>query len=393
MPDKITPRLIKARLPAPGEGRGYLADSEVQGLELRGDRSRAAWTLRVRVEGQRRRITLGPWPAMDPDAAREAARVWIGRAAGGADMAEALAKRRARAGGLTLDALLALYGERTDMRTAVKVSRSLRSVFARLLSRPVETLTRADLMGVISAYADRHPTSGDRSLREMRAVMAWASDDRRPAARRIASNPLAGVRAGQAPARDHVPTLDEMRLIYRAAGDLGAPFGPLVRVMMLTAQRRGEVAGMRAEQLDLDAAIWRLPASLAKNGAAFDVPLAPAAVAILRGLDGQGYVFTTTKGRRPVSGFSVAARRLRGAVDKLAEAEGVEPVRAFVWHDWRRGFATTMAEAGEPAHIVDRALNHRASSTSTTIQRIYNRAHLLKPRRDLAERWGAHLGA
>src|SRR4029077_5619506 len=92
------------------------------------------------------------------------------------------------------------------------------------------------------------------------------------------------------------------------------PFGDLIRLLILTAQRLGEVSNMQWRDVDLDKGAWTVSAAIAKNGVANEVPLSAAALAILSGLPplGRGgFVFPALNGsRNPVSGFSRAKARL-----------------------------------------------------------------------------------
>jgi integrase len=106
-------------------------------------------------------------------------------------------------------------------------------------------------------------------------------------------------------ARERVLNSEELRLAWHMSDAEGLPFGPCVQLLMLTGQRRGEVSGMRWSELDLDNAIWTIPAKRAKNGSTHVVPLAPAAVEIIRSVPrylNSDFVFTTT-GRTPISGL------------------------------------------------------------------------------------------
>ena len=98
---------------------------------------------------------------------------------------------------------------------------------------------------------------------------------------------------------------DEIRWLWQACDKVGWPFGPLVKLLLLTAQRRDEVANLAWEEIDLDKRVWTIPRHKAKNDRAHEVQLSDAAVAVIRSLPriGDGLVFTTT-GETPVSGFS-----------------------------------------------------------------------------------------
>jgi integrase len=76
----------------------------------------------------------------------------------------------------------------------------------------------------------------------------------------IEHSPCDGVMARSAETpRDRVLDERELRLVWKAADTLGWPFGPIVRLLILTGQRRGEVVGMRWEEIDLAKKLWSLP--------------------------------------------------------------------------------------------------------------------------------------
>jgi len=144
--------------------------------------------------------------------------------------------------------------------------------------------------------------------------------------RRLAVNPFAGLPAveGGNPERDRVLTDAEIGAIWRAAGSIGAPFGAITRLLLLTAQRREEVAGMRWSEISADLTTWTLPGERTKNGKAHIVHLAEPARAVLasmRRIEGIDLVFTTT-GKTAPSGFSKAKLALDAAMAREAVAAG-----------------------------------------------------------------------
>ena len=117
--------------------------------------------------------------------------------------------------------------------------------------------------------------------------------------------------------------MTNLRLVWNAADVEGWPFGPLVKMLVLTGQRLAEVGGMRWEELDLEDKLWTLPAERVKNGERHEVPLSDAAVAILSALPRikttKGFVFTTRRDAA-VSGFSRAKDRLDAAIQRLPKS-------------------------------------------------------------------------
>ena len=110
-------------------------------------------------------------------------------------------------------------------------------------------------------------------------------------------------------ARDRALTGEEIGFIWRASGKLGWPFGPIVQLLLLTGQRRDEVAGMAWPEIGADGLVWTIPKERAKNGSMHVVHLSPEARVVIADvpcIEGQALVFSTN-GRTPPSGFSKAA--------------------------------------------------------------------------------------
>jgi integrase len=155
-----------------------------------------------------------------------------------------------------------------------------------------------------------------------------------------------------------------------------------VRLLLLTAQRRDEVAAMRWSELWPDFAVWTVPKERAKNGRAHLVHLAPEARAVLADVprvEGRDLVFTA-HGRAPVSGFAKAKERL----DRLSG------VRGWRLHDCRGTAVTRMAGAGFPPHVADRLLNH-VEGAIRGVAAVYQRGEFLPERRAALEAWAGHV--
>jgi integrase len=169
---------------------------------------------------------------------------------------------------------------------------------------------------------------------------------------------------------------------------MGPLWGPFLRLLILTAQRRSEVLGLEWSEIDFERAQITKPGSKTKNGKEHVTHLCAPALEELRqlktsleeqGKPVSGLIFTTT-GNTPVSGVSKAKARL----DKLL-GYGVEPWRL---HDIRTSFSTAMAEAGVPESVADRVLNHSAvGSAPSAVARVYNKAEMLPQRAAALDRW------
>ena len=210
----------------------------------------------------------------------------------------------------------------------------------------------------------------------------------------LAVSPIVGTKAPPAlTSRDRVLTDNEVWLVWQASGLVLSPFGEMFRVLLLTGQRRDEVAQMRWTELDLEAALWLLPAQRSKNGRPHAVALSEEAVTIIQNLPRvahpatgklSDYVFTTT-GYSGVSGYSKAKARLDQVIEKVA-APSAYQTTAWRLHDLRRTVASGMARLGQPIHIVEAVLNHR-SGTISGIAAVYIRHEFADEKRRALEAW------
>jgi integrase len=354
---------------------------------------------------QKRREPLGAWGSLTLEQARAAVRVRMGEVAQGKDpLAERRAKRaeaeaEREASRLTLRALLDQWARLglKDRRESYRAEavRAVSHAFARYLDKPAHHLSREMAVRVLDKLADAGKTAmAGRTMAYGRACYGWALKRER-----VPLNPFLGlpVSAGVT-ARDRVLSPEETGDIWRAAETLGWPFGPLVKVLLLTAQRREEVGGMRWSELSPDLDVWTIPASRAKNGMAHVVHLAPEARAILAELPRFAecdLVFTTT-GKTPVSGFSKAAERIGKAVAS-ARAEAAQPgqqaaqMPSWRFHDFRRSAVTWLASAGFPPHVCDKLLNHIATTGLSDVARVYQRAAFMPERKAALEAWARHV--
>jgi len=213
---------------------------------------------------------------------------------------------------------------------------------------------------------------------------------------RIAVNPASGLEAGDVgEARDRVLTDAELKRVWEAADGCEGTFGTIVRLLLLTGQRRSEVAGMRWSELDVGAradipSLWRIPGERTKNGEAHVVPLSRLAVAEimeniqppLRDVD---LVFVGRTGRTPFSGFGKATAHLY-ALAKLKTP--------WTLHDLRRTMVTRMCgeELGIEPHIVEAVVNHK-SGHKAGVAGIYNRATYEPKKRTALDAWSKYVEA
>jgi integrase len=338
------------------------------------------WFAVGRVSGRQVRHTIGAYPTVTLGEAREAARLILKDIQLGL---YAPAKADPEVKLPTLSQMITQFIEiyaKPKNRGWKAVQATLRK-FSSLNDRPIAEINRADVVKVLDDIAAKGtPIAANRAMSAIKKVFAWSLD------RGVISvHPLVGLRKpGAERSRDRLLTDGELKSFWHATEELGFPFGPALQLMALTGQRRGEVAGMRWSQLDIDRSAWTIPADVAKNGRAHEVPLSEIALDIIKSLPrfaGSDLAFTTT-GISPISGFGRAKDRL----DFLMEA--------CEWrlHDLRRTVASGMARLGIAPHVIEKVLNH-VSGQISGVAAVYNRHGYQTEKRKALDTWSKEIEA
>jgi integrase len=157
--------------------------------------------------------------------------------------------------------------------------------------------------------------------------------------------------------------------------------GSVIKMMVLTGQRRSEVAGMRRDELDLDRRLWSMSGDRTKNKLPHAVPLSDQAMAVIADLTeiAGGFVFTVSGDKAIGDGFSKVKKRIDARM---------KPAAPWVLHDIRRSVATHMAEDLRIApHIIEAVLNH-VSGHKAGVAGVYNRAVYAEEKTTALARWG-----
>ncbi len=381
---------------------------KVGGLYLVVQPSRAAsWALRYRFGGMPKKLTLGPYPALGLAEARRKAQEALGELAGGKD--PSAAKKAARAAARAereadhdlVEAVAKMFIERharAKTRDWRETERMLnREVVGRWKGRRLSTLTRMHVHGMLDKIVDRAPIRANRVYAQFRKMCNFAVERGI-----IAVSPCVGVKM-PSPERSRDRVLDdgEVRLVWQTFEAIGWPFGPIGKLLLLTAQRLGEVAGMRWSELDVAARTWTLSASRTKNKREHVVPMSDEAIEIIEALpriEKSAFVFSTT-GATPVSGFSRAKRTIDRTIVKLmreaAEArgddpEGVAPPPGWRLHDIRRTVATGLQKLGIRLETTEACLNH-VSGSRAGIVGVYQRHTYSREKRAALDAWSRRL--
>jgi integrase len=250
----------------------------------------------------------------------------------------------------------------------------------------VGNVTASDIRGLIREKQAEGKKGAARSLfAALSPFFKWAKSEEL-----ISVNPMADLKAPKTvQSRERCLTVDEIKNFWRATGEL-QPLGPCFRLLLLTAQRRDEVAGMEWRELDLSTATWTIPGSRTKNGKEHLVHLSPQALKILADLPrpaGSKLVFRSSvrKSETKISGFS-------DAKEELDRVMGIDDQSAWRTHDLRRTFVTIANDRKlTQPHVIEAAINHLTGAAKAGVAGVYNRAAYLDERRELFDAWGEYI--
>lgn len=260
--------------------------------------------------------------------------------------------------------------------------------------RPVFEIRKHDVverLDIIKAARGPHAARG--ALAAIRRFFNWCAEGERYG---IEVSPCAGMSDKKTLRikrhqlmRQHVLTDADLSDVWKAADGFGYPFGAMVKLLLLTGQRRSDIAEARKPELDLEAKLLRIPPERYKTHAAHEVPLAPLALGIFEGLQSftGPYLFTTTGGRRPISGISKYMERLHKAIAKRREAEGRGPMEHFRLHDLRRTVRTRLADLGVDDFVSERVIGHALPG----LHQVYDQSSHAEKKRAALALWEARL--
>ncbi len=370
----LTKRFIDG-VEIPEEGQVKVYDEKLTGFGLTVFSSgKKSFFVEYGAKGQRRRMTLGQYGRLTPDAAREMAQARLGEVVKGADP---LAEREARQAMLTFSAWVEEYlrGVRLRKKQPREDERFLSPrpepkkhgrkrgegeekhtaalIVDRWANRPLDRITRRDIESAMVEMASRGNTSANRWLAAVRACLSHAV-----LSGVIATNPAKGIKHfPEAPPRDRVLSDAEFAKVVDLFDEIEDPFERAAFVVLLdTGARKSEVLRTRWDDFDLDARLWRIPSP--KSGRPQMVPLQEHTVEFLRGVERLGPWL--------VPGRDPARHRvdLRDTWDHIREAANIHDVTI---HDLRRTFGLHVArKAG--LHIASKLLRH---SDIRVTERVY----------------------
>lgn len=357
---KFTEQRI-ADLPKPSRGASYTYDSLAPSLTMRvteaGVRS---FVVVKKIHGKTQRITLGRFPGLRLDYARQSARRIAGELAQGNDPVALLKAARARK--VTLADLWPAYLAHLKQRNrtwARDEERWKTAVSPALGRKALLGIGRADCQALIDKIGANHPISANRVASFLSAFLNFAVRTDR-----LQVNPAKGLIRFREEGRARIIKTDELQQLLGAIEAEGEPWADAFNMLLFTGARRGSVAGMRWEDVDLPAGIWTIPAKIAKNKTATPLPLTEPAIVLLeqrmKRRAGEPWVFPSIVGDGHLVGLPKAWARIL----KRAEITGLRI------HDVRRSVGTALARTGASPHIIATGLGHRSIASAKAYVRL-----------------------
>jgi integrase len=327
-----------------------------------------------------RKYTIGPYGRVTLHQARVAAQKVFAARLEGRDLAAEKREARRRIVVDRVDELLEAYiAQRLSQnRSGDEIARLLR----RELGKPwagssIHEIRKRDVADVIATVEQRGAHfAANKTLKSMKTFFRWC------VGRAILDHsPADGVPLPtKQVARDRVLDDNEIVLIILAARKIGDPYSGIIELLVLTGQRRKEVARLSWEELDFEKRIWTIPKLRTKNGKEHVVHLSEEAIAVLNRMERRGPFVFSVYGNKPYSAFS----KVKPMLDKLSGVSG------WRLHDLRRTCVSGMAALGIAPHVADKILNHQ-SGTISGVAAVYQRHEFLAERREALERWGSHV--
>jgi len=381
----LTDLAIRGLAP-PERGQSEVFDAKIPGFGVRvSSRGTKSFVLLYRFGGRSARLTLGRYPTLPLAEARARAIDALRLVGRGTDPSKdeedkkPPTKEGRRLFGAAVDEYIEKHArpKNKDWRTTESI---LNRTYAAWHDRELSSISREDVIAAVDQIVAQTSTAtGYNRFVYLRHFFKWCADRAY-----LDASPMAKVaQPAKAKDRERVLSDDELRCILPAAAQMGYPYRHLTWLLLLTAQRKGEVAGMRWSELDLEKGEWAIPAGRNKSARAHLVPLSGSALEVIGSIPRthDALVFPARGRETTISGFS----RWKVRLDELS---GIEDWRV---HDLRRTAATGMARLKVPPHVIERVLNH-ARGTFSGVAGVYNRFQYIPEMREALELWAEHIG-
>jgi len=401
---KLTERKLKSL--EPSDDREDFWDKKLPGFGVRvSTEGTKTFFLMYRFAGLRRRMNLGRYPEIPVAEARKQANRALNMVSEGKDpvqerKAEEAKAWRERLAAKTFSQLSQQYVE--DYAKVHKksweedewiIDKFLKPEFGTL---NVKEITRTHTRSFLRGIAARAPVQANRAQACLRKIFNWAIEEE---IIDLEDNPASRIKRPGGPEKPKERALNdaELKAVWHGLEKETLQVKDVLRLILLTAQRPGEVMGLRWDEIDLGEALWTIPGSRTKNGLANVVPLSAQAIRILEkhreALEAQrkqrkergDYVSDSPfvfPNRLLVKHAGAPITHIRKATGRLWRSLNIQPFSA---HDLRRTCATRLGEMQVPGHVIARILNHKQADITSAV---YNQYAYLKEKREALDAWG-----
>lgn len=366
----------------------------VPGLQLQIVGNSRSWIMRTMVDGARRSIGLGAFPAVSLAQAREAAQELRKEVAQGVDPIAARQARQQAAKAAAVPAGVLTFAQASEQyidshragwrneKHAAQWTATLDTYCANFNAKPVRDVDTADVLAALQPIWRTKTETATRVRGRVEAVLAWSvvAGHRQPGmnpAQWRGHMQLMLPAARKVTKVEHHAALPHRELpgFWRRLVEQPGVSAQALQFAVLTAARSGEVRGAAWSEVDLDAALWTVPAERMKAGREHRVPLSPGVVELLRALPRkpkQTLIFPGAVKGKPLSDMSLLA-----VLKRMEVAVTVHGFRS-TFRDW----ASDCTDA--PREVAEQALAHH---TGDATEAAYRRTDLLDRRRALMQQW------
>jgi len=348
-------------------------------------------------------MTLGRYPELTLGKARDKARKARAEIGEGTDP---VVEKRAQAASQSVADLIASYlaKKASALRKHTEIARRLnKNVLPIIGDVKLSEFHRRDITRCIDAIVERGaPVEANRVFQDVRAMVRWARGRGD-----LDSNIAEGMKRPTIEVdRERVLTADEIKTVWEAlpAADMIESTRNVLRLCLITGQRVGEISGMTRGELDVDKAIWTLPATRSKNRREHSIPLSAAALEIIAAQiaavdklskrmkrEVPAFLFPAPGARATMSSGAVAKAVKRQ--EKKGKAGGATLLGVEPWtpHDLRRSAATHMEEIGVSPFVIGCVLNHVSTTKASITSRVYARYTYDREKREALDLWADRL--
>lgn len=363
-------------------------------------KGRGKWVFRYvsPVTGKRRNAGLGIYPEISIADAGSQARLMREQLAKGLDPLEVKKEEASKPAIPTVEIAARqvheqlLPGWRNPKHGKQWISTLEQYAFPIIGRQPINAITPAHIASVLQPIWLEIPETATRVKQRLHAVMAWAwahgfcqANPVDVVDKLLPLQPSKAIRTQHQPAMDWriLPAFYQQHLANAERFDVSRA---LLSFVILTGCRSGEARSMRWEELDLDAAIWTIPADRMKTQVIHRIPLSLKAITVLekvRGLHGE-WVFPSPRKQVPLTDMALTTLLRR------VEAQSTTPGRLATAHGFRSTFRDWCSEQGYPRDLAERALAHLIQNK---VEAAYHRTDLLDQRRPMMDAWAGFVAS